>query len=245
MGDRLSTRKKRPSKTRAARRVAASAVLPARAPRQRLSPDERRRHLLEVAADRMTTHGIDRVQFAEVAAAAGVTRQLVYRFFPSRQALIMAVLEDYAGDITQRFGHGAARSIPGNLDEVTRVFVEAVCETIEAKGAGPWELLDSKGPDPEVARRGREIQERIVAPWRARIAETLGVSQHEAAILARMIVAAGRAALELWYNGTLSREEAVRAATRGVSALLQAFSVKKGVRSRSRGVTRFPALQRT
>ena len=73
-----------------------------------------------------------------------------------------------------------------------------------------------------------------MAPWRARIAETLGVSQQDAAILARMIVAAGRAVLELWYNGTLSREAAVRAATRGVSALLQAFSVKKGTRSRSR-----------
>ena len=134
----LSTRKTKPSRARAAGRVDASAASPARAARQRLSPDERRRHLLQVAADRMTTHGIDRVQFAEVAAAAGVTRQLVYRFFPSRQALIMAVLEDYADDITRRFGHGAARSIPGNLDEVTRVFVEAVCETIEAKGAGPW-----------------------------------------------------------------------------------------------------------
>lgn len=202
--------------------------------RTRLSPDQRRRQLLRVAADLMTGHGVDRVQFAEVAAAAGVTRQLVYRFFASRQALILAVLDDYAADVTQRFGHGAARSIPGNLDEVTRVFVEAVCDTIEAKGAGPWELLDSKGPDPEVARRGREIQERIIAPWRARIAEPLGVSEPEAAILARMIVAAGRAVLEQWYNGALSREQAVRTATRGVSALLQAFSVKKGGRSRSR-----------
>jgi len=225
MGDTVSTEKRSRLPARLARR---------RAGRTRLSPDERRRQLLRAAADLMTTHGVDRVQFAEVAAAAGVTRQLMYRFFPTRQALIMAVLEDYADDITQRFGHGAAHSIPGNLEEVTRVFVEAVCDTIEAKGAGPWQLLDSKGPDRKLARHGQALQERIVAPWRARIAETIGVSEHEAAIVARMIVAAGRAVLELWYSGALSREEAVRTSTRGVSALLQAFSVRRGRRSRSR-----------
>lgn len=182
----------------------------------------------------MTLRGVDAVQFPEVAAAAGVTRQLVYRFFPSRQALIMAVLEDFADDLTQRFGRGAAQSLPGNLDEATRVFVVAVCDTIEAKGTGPWHLLDSKGPDPDVARLGAAIQNRLVNPWRARIAATIGASEQDAAVVARMIVAAGRAALEQWYDGALSREEAVHATTRGVSALLQAFADDRAHRPRRR-----------
>ena len=48
--------------------------------------------------------GFSAVGSAEVAAAAGVTRQLVYRFFPSRQALIMGVLEDLADDLTIDLG---------------------------------------------------------------------------------------------------------------------------------------------
>jgi hypothetical protein len=44
-----------------------------------------------------------------------------------------------------------------------------------------------------------------------------------------MIVAAGRAALERWYTGDLTREEAVRDATRGVTALLHAFSRPAGI----------------
>ena len=191
---------------------------------RRLSAEERRRRLLKAAGEVMTARGVDAVQFAEVAAAAGVTRQLVYRFFPSRQALIMGVLEDLAEDLTRRFGESAARSIPGSLDAVARVFVNAVCDTIEAKGAGPWHLLDSRGPDPEVARLGRRIMDRLVAPWQVHIAGTIGVSEPEAAIVARMIVAAGRAVLEQWYDGSLTREEAVRMSTRGVSALLQAFA---------------------
>ncbi|HYC23970.1 MAG TPA: TetR/AcrR family transcriptional regulator [Candidatus Bathyarchaeia archaeon] len=201
--------------------------------RRRLSPAERRRHLLRAAASIMTAHGIDGVQFAHVAAAAGVTRPLVYRFFPSRQALIMAVLEDFAAELTERFGRGAMRSIPGTNVEVARVFVEAVCDTIEARGAGPWHLLDSKGPDPEVARLGEEIMDRLLVPWRGRIIEATGASEREAATLARMIVAAGRAVLELWCAGVLTRAEAVRDATRGVSALVEGFTRRRTARRRS------------
>lgn len=181
----------------------------------------------------MTTHGVDGVQFAEVAAAAGVTRPLVYRFFLSRRALIMAVLEDYADDLTVRFARGALRST-GSLDEVARVFVEATCDTIEDKGAGPWHVLGSKGPDPEVARLGQEILDRLMAPWQTRIAHRLGMDEREAATVARMVVAAGRAVLELWYGGALTREQAVSDTARGVSALLQAFAAPdNGNRRRS------------
>jgi len=177
-----------------------------------------------VAGELLTRKGIDGLQFAEVAARAGVTRQCVYRFFASRRALVLAVLEDFSDDLTVRFGRAALATIPGSFDAVTKVFVEAVCDTIDAKGTGAWHLLDSKGPDPDVARLGRKIQDDLVAPWHSRIAETLGVSDREAATLARMIVAAGRATLEQWYSGELTREEAVRDTTRGVAALLQAFS---------------------
>jgi AcrR family transcriptional regulator len=205
---------------------------PAPAPRQRLSPEERRRHLLQVAAGLISARGVDAVQFPEVAAAAGITRQLVYRFFPSRQALIMAVLEDFAEALTQRLGRAAVYNMPGNLEEGTRLFVEAVCDTIEAKGAGPWHLLDSKGPDREVARLGQEIQSRLVGPQLARIADAIGVSEREAAVVAQMIVAGGRAALEQWYNGTISCEEAVRATTLGVTALLKAFARDDNLRAK-------------
>ncbi len=229
MGNTLST-------ARSGRGGARGAGRPARGrpPRRRLSAAERRRELLAAAGAILGERGVDAVQIGEVAAAAGVTRQLVYRFFPSRPALVVGLLEDFADDLTRRFGEGAARSIPGSLEAVARVFVEAVCDTIEAKGAGPWHLLDSRGPDPEVARVARRILDRLVAPWVAPIAETIGVSALEAAIVARMIVAAGRAVLEPWHDGTLTREEAVRMTTRGVSALLEAFGGAAGSAAKPR-----------
>src|SRR5262249_4375299 len=115
--------------------------------RRRLAPGDRRRDLLRAAARLLTEHGVDSVQIAEVATASGVSRQLVYRFFPSRRALIKAILEDFADALTREFGRHALDRLPADLEEATRVFVEAACDTIEAQGARPWHRLRSEGTD--------------------------------------------------------------------------------------------------
>jgi AcrR family transcriptional regulator len=176
---------------------------------------------VRVASELLTSRGVDAVQVGEVASAAGVSRQLVYRFFPSRQAIIKAVLEDFADALTTEFGRHAMDRLPVDLAGATRVFVEAACDTIEKQGAGAWHLLDSKGPDPDVARLARSIMDRLVAPWHARISRVTGMEQREATIVARMLVAAGRAVLDLWCAGEVSRAEAVRHATSGMTALLE------------------------
>ncbi len=178
------------------------------------------------------------MQIADVAAAGGVSRQLVYKFFPSRQAIIKAVLEDFADALTAEFGRHALDRLPADLADATQVFVEAACDTIEAQGSGAWHLLDSKGPDPEIARLGRSIMDRLVAPWPARIAAVTGIGQHEATIVARMLVAAGRAVLDLWCAGEMPRAEAVRFAALGMTALLETVP---GGAARGRGTRRVAA----
>jgi hypothetical protein len=48
-----------------------------------------------------------------------------------------------------------------------------------------------------------------------------------------MIVAAGRAVLELWCAGVLTRAEAVRDTTRGVSALVEGFTRRRDAGTRA------------
>jgi AcrR family transcriptional regulator len=181
---------------------------------------------MDTAAEILTRHGVDRVQISEVALSAGVTRPVVYRFFPHRQALIAAVLEDFEAELNRRWVQAFMTSLAGDMDEVTSAFIGAVCDTIEAKGNGPWRLLDSKGPDRDVARIAETINRRTIEPWLGRIAQATGCSEREALIAARMLVAAGRAALELWFEGVLSRDEAIAGTVRGVSALLKEFSAR-------------------
>ena len=192
----------------------------------RLPAVDRRRQLLRTAAELLRREGIDGLELTRLAAEAGVSRPIVYRFFESRQALIVGLLEDLEAELGVRFAQVTARQLPAAVEDATRLFVDAACDVIEAKGVGTWELLGSKGPDPAVARLARKIHERLLAPWYLPVAAATGLDAREAETLSRMLVAAARSVLEEWYTGAISREDAVRHATRGVSGLLAAFSAR-------------------
>ena len=173
----------------------------------------------------LTKHGSESVQIKEVAKRAGVSRPVVYRLFPTRRDLMLALLEDFEAELGARFRDALVRTLPGTLAEITGAFVDACCEVIEKKGAGPWRLLDARGvTDSEVGRLGLAIHERLMAPWYPRIATTTGLPAVRVRVLARVVVAAGRAVLDDWIEGNGSRTQAAADATRAVTALLREFS---------------------
>jgi AcrR family transcriptional regulator len=191
----------------------------------RLPPEARRRQLLDEASRILTEHGIEQVQITEIAARADVSRPLVYRLFPTRQALVRELLEDFAAFLQERFRDALARELPGTHEGITHAFVEASCDAIEQRGAGPWRLLvDARGADPEIGRLGREIFARLLDPWEGQLADLLHTTPRRAKICLWVIVAAGRATLDGWIDGVLSRREAVRDTTIAISALLTAFT---------------------
>lgn len=49
--------------------------------------------MLDAAADLLSTYGVKRVSLQDVADAAGVSRQTVYRYFGDRDGLLVAVVE--------------------------------------------------------------------------------------------------------------------------------------------------------
>jgi AcrR family transcriptional regulator len=208
--------------------------------RPRLEPEERRQQLISVAAGLLARGGLEALQFTELAAAAGVTRPVVYKFFPTRDALVQAILDDFEAELASRFRAAAQVAQVESFAEATRVFIDAICDAIEAKGPGAWELLGGHGPDADAARLGRATQARLMRPWRASIAAATGAPRAEVETVTAMLVAAGRAVLERWYRGALSRAEAARDATRGVSALLAAFAVGAGAEApvKARGTRR-------
>ena len=59
----------------------------------RMHAADRRAQLLEVALNLFAEKGFDRTTTKEIAAAAGVTEAIVFRHFPSKQALYEAVLQ--------------------------------------------------------------------------------------------------------------------------------------------------------
>lgn len=68
--------------------------MPARkSPPPRLPAEERRQQLLETALDFFSRRGFKGTTTKEIAKAAGVTEAIVFRHFPSKQALYQAVLD--------------------------------------------------------------------------------------------------------------------------------------------------------
>ncbi|WP_433733062.1 TetR/AcrR family transcriptional regulator [Nocardia sp. CA-129566] len=61
--------------------------------RRRLAPDERRRLLLDAGAKLFAERAYDAVLMEDVAAAAGVSRALLYRHFPTKRELFAGVYQ--------------------------------------------------------------------------------------------------------------------------------------------------------
>jgi AcrR family transcriptional regulator len=68
----------------------------------RLDVDERRRQLLDASARIFTERRYDEVSMSEIAAAAGISKGLLYHYFTNKQELFRATLEDAARDIAIR-----------------------------------------------------------------------------------------------------------------------------------------------
>jgi AcrR family transcriptional regulator len=67
----------------------------------RLQTDERRRQLLEAGARVFTEHSYDDASMAEVARAAGISKGLLYHYFPSKRDLFVATLEAAAAELRE------------------------------------------------------------------------------------------------------------------------------------------------
>jgi len=72
------------------------------APRQRLTRDERYETILAAARTVFARHGYHRAGTAEIARAAGCSEPMLYKHFPSKQALFAAVLVDATTQLKER-----------------------------------------------------------------------------------------------------------------------------------------------
>jgi AcrR family transcriptional regulator len=68
----------------------------------RLHVDERRRQLLELGAELFATHSYAELSMARIAREAGISKALLYHYFPSKQDYFVATLQQGAEEIARR-----------------------------------------------------------------------------------------------------------------------------------------------
>jgi AcrR family transcriptional regulator len=130
----------------------------------RLDVDVRRRQLLDVAERLFAEQGYDELSMADIARAAGISKALLYHYFPSKQELFRATLGEAAEELRERTEPDPSlpplEQLAGSLD--------AFLSWIEERPDAYARLIRSIGI-PEVA----QIVDRVREPTAVRILDAL------------------------------------------------------------------------
>ncbi len=190
----------------------------------RLWAPDRRDQLLGVAAELLTEGGVEGVRIPDVADRAGVSRAVVYKFFPNRQAILLDLLEEFGRMLEERVETSLRAAGLADVDVLLERLFNDVCDSVSDLGAGVWRLLNSTGPDPDIESVARKVRADVAGPWFARVQQVTGAPERDAFALTSMIAATIPAVVELWLSGQVEREEAVTTLKRGVAGLIREFT---------------------
>jgi AcrR family transcriptional regulator len=140
----------------------------------RLDVDERRRQLLEAAAELFTRHSYDELSMAQIARAAGISKALLYHYFPSKRELFVATLQDRAAELAGRVAQatGGAGPAPARLVAGLDAFLGFVEENPDAY----VKLLRSAGI-PEVRELIEHVREETAQAIATGLGKPLGVAR--------------------------------------------------------------------
>jgi AcrR family transcriptional regulator len=145
---------------------------------RRLDVDERRRQLLELGANLFTTRPYDELSMTKIAAEAGISKALLYHYFPSKQAFFEETLSAWAGELRERTEPDPDLPPIEQLQGSLSAFLELVEENAGAYRS----LMDTATSVPEIRDLIDEVRRRTVerildglyseaaAPPKARIA---------------------------------------------------------------------------
>jgi AcrR family transcriptional regulator len=119
----------------------------------RLHVDQRRRQLLDAGAELFARYSYDELSMAKIAREVGISKALLYHYFPSKQAYFQATLEQAAAELAETVQPDpdlpAIEQLMGSL--------EAYLGWIERNADAYAKLITSVGSVPEV----RELVERV------------------------------------------------------------------------------------
>ncbi|MDT9699854.1 TetR/AcrR family transcriptional regulator [Streptomyces sp. P17] len=96
--------------------------------RRRMGVEERRQQLIGVALDLFSRRSPDQVSIDEIASAAGISRPLVYHYFPGKLSLYEAALKRASDDLASRFVEPQDGPLGARLLRVMRRYFDFVDE---------------------------------------------------------------------------------------------------------------------
>jgi AcrR family transcriptional regulator len=136
----------------------------------RLQVDERRRQLIEVGSALFAEHAFEEISMRQIAEAAGISKALLYHYFPSKTELFKTAVEQHAAEL-QRLIEPREN---GNPFEQLTSTLDAYLAWIEANARTWSKLMQSAATLPEA----RAIVEQFRAQTLEQILARLTTSSH-------------------------------------------------------------------
>jgi AcrR family transcriptional regulator len=168
--------------------------------RRRMSTAERRAVILRAAGPLFARDGYAGTRLDDVAAAAGVTKPILYRHFDSKKALYVALLDKHEVDLPTFFERVAGVAPDLAPEALVRLILEHWLDYVR-ENQHAWKMLfrDASGDDElrqrrlEVSARAREVMAGFVA--------TVGAARVPAEQVepTAELLTSGLAGLALWW----------------------------------------------
>jgi len=194
-----------------------TAVMPAVAPRPRLSVDQRREHLLNATTELIREQCVAAVTMDRVKDRANVSRSLLYNHFDNVDDLLFTVFTRLVDQLDQHIV--AASSGAVGFEAKVHAAVQAQFEFERTNGAVFGELLEwlsTRWLKPASLHRMHVFEH-----WMSALIAEFGLPSDVAGSLARVPVAAIEPLIHAWRQGQLQRATAQALATRFVLAGLR------------------------
>lgn len=126
-----------------------SSAAPEREPRTRFETEKRRAQLVELGLEKFGTRSYDEVSMEEIAQAAGISKGLIYHYFPTKRAFYVACVRSEA----QRFLAFVNPHTEGTPADQLRERLDAYLTFVRGRGRAFTTLMRSGiGVDTEIAQ---------------------------------------------------------------------------------------------
>jgi AcrR family transcriptional regulator len=142
----------------------------------RLTGDQRREHLLHVGVELLGRHGTADVSIEEIAEAAGVSKGLLYHYFPTKDDFLLAVLDRSQAEMDQLLARDPDLSPLAQFDRNLDGFLRFV----DNHAAGYLAVVNARGRSEAVRQLIEDRRARRVDELAALVAVVRGVSREEA-----------------------------------------------------------------
>lgn len=143
------------------------------------APDLRTREILDGARRAFAEKGFDAASMQDLARAAGMSAGNFYRYFPSKNAIVAAMIERDLAEVERDF---AAVDTSDRPLDALRAIIRRRVETLECSDGPLWAEMEAAAQRrPDIADQMRRLETEIGSYLAAVFARVAGISPDEAA----------------------------------------------------------------